>query len=221
LDSLVEFWNTGAGSRQQRGVHYLAADLARLAVLAGRPEHAARVAADLGALADKLPTATLRGLHQLCRGTAEADAALLRTAATTLAHRPLYAAHAHENAAVVLAGDGHHAEARTALVAALELYDRLGAAWDAARAKARLRGLGVRSRRPGGTRLPRAGWGALTDTERRVADLVAEGHSNPDIAARMFISRRTVQSHVSSILTKLNCTSRVEVAVAATRHTTG
>jgi DNA-binding NarL/FixJ family response regulator len=48
--------------------------------------------------------------------------------------------------------------------------------------------------------------------------LVAEGRSNPDIAARMFISRRTVQSHVSSILTKLNCTSRVELAVVAARQ---
>jgi DNA-binding NarL/FixJ family response regulator len=121
----------------------------------------------------------------------------------------------------VLASHGQTAEARAALTAALELYDRLGATWDAARARSRLREFGVRSRRPGGTRLPRAGWGALTDTERKVADLVAEGQSNPDIAARMFISRRTVQSHVSSILTKLNCTSRVEVAVAATRRTDG
>jgi DNA-binding NarL/FixJ family response regulator len=48
--------------------------------------------------------------------------------------------------------------------------------------------------------------------------MVAEGHSNPDIAARMFISRRTVQSHVSSILTKLNVTSRVELAVTASRQ---
>ncbi len=64
-------------------------------------------------------------------------------------------------------------------------------------------------------RRPKTGWEALTETERKIAALVAEGNSNPGIAARMFISRRTVQSHVSSILTKLDLTSRVELAVLA------
>jgi hypothetical protein len=45
-----------------------------------------------------------------------------------------------------------------------------------------------------------------------VAALVADGRANPDIAARLFRSRRTVQAHVSSILTKLDLTSRAELA---------
>ncbi|MFD0591461.1 response regulator transcription factor [Catellatospora coxensis] len=44
---------------------------------------------------------------------------------------------------------------------------------------------------------------------------MAEGRSNPDIAAQMFLSPRTVQSHVSSILAKLGLRSRVEIAVSA------
>jgi DNA-binding NarL/FixJ family response regulator len=64
-------------------------------------------------------------------------------------------------------------------------------------------------RRPAG---PKAGWDALTETERRVATLPAEGLSNPDIAACMFTSRRIVQFQVSNMLAKLDPSSRVELA---------
>jgi len=94
----------------------------------------------------------------------------------------------------------------------------LDATWDAARARARLRELGVRTRVPGAARRATRGWDALTDTERKVAALVAAGRSNPDIAAQLFISRRTVQSHVSSILARLGCASRVELAIIAARR---
>jgi DNA-binding NarL/FixJ family response regulator len=70
-------------------------------------------------------------------------------------------------------------------------------------------------------RRPAHGWDALTETEHKVAVLVTEGLSNPDIAAKMFLSRRTVQSHVSSILAKLELASRVEVAVSAHQREPG
>ena len=53
---------------------------------------------------------------------------------------------------------------------------------------------------------------ALTGAELKVAVLVADGLSNPDIATRLFLSRRTVQTHVSHIPTKLGAQSRVEIA---------
>jgi DNA-binding NarL/FixJ family response regulator len=101
---------------------------------------------------------------------------------------------------------------------ALQLYESLGAHWDLARLRARLRTVGVRL----GARDPRehaqTGWESLTESERRVVDLVAEGMSNPAIATRLFLSRRTVESHVSHALAKLGLASRVELATAVTRR---
>ena len=59
---------------------------------------------------------------------------------------------------------------------------------------------------------------ALTETEPKMAALLAEGLSNPDIAARMFTSRRTVQYHVSNILAKLGLSSRLELATLVARR---
>jgi len=56
------------------------------------------------------------------------------------------------------------------------------------------------------------GWESLTDTELKVAALVVEGLSNPEIAARLVLSRRTVTTHVSHILKKLDVATRTEIA---------
>ena len=52
----------------------------------------------------------------------------------------------------------------------------------------------------------------LTPQESRIAELVAEGTSNPEIATRMFVSRRTVESHLTKIYAKLGITSRTQLA---------
>jgi DNA-binding NarL/FixJ family response regulator len=59
-----------------------------------------------------------------------------------------------------------------------------------------------------------SGWAALTPAEVQVADLLRAGKSNPDIAAELFLSKRTVESHVSRILAKLGGKSRLEVIAA-------
>jgi predicted ATPase/class 3 adenylate cyclase/DNA-binding CsgD family transcriptional regulator len=74
-----------------------------------------------------------------------------------------------------------------------------------------LRGRGERNR-------PTAGWASLTPAERDVVRLVGEGLTNKDIATRLFVSPRTVQSHLTHIYTKLGVTSRVQLAQEATRH---
>jgi DNA-binding CsgD family transcriptional regulator len=89
---------------------------------------------------------------------------------------------------------------------ALAGFESLGAARDADRAAAFLRSAGVVPRTgPKGT-------GTLTVREREVLALVGAGLSNPEIAARLHISRKTASHHVSSILTKLGLRNRAEAA---------
>jgi DNA-binding CsgD family transcriptional regulator len=73
------------------------------------------------------------------------------------------------------------------------------------------RGRGQRKR-------PGSGWAALTPAERDVVRLVSEGLANNDIATRLFVSPRTVQSHLTHVYSKLGLTSRVQLAQEAARH---
>ncbi len=59
---------------------------------------------------------------------------------------------------------------------------------------------------------PSTGWASLTDTERAVAGLVAQGLSNRDVAARMYVSVHTVAFYLRQIFRKLEIASRVELA---------
>jgi predicted ATPase/class 3 adenylate cyclase/DNA-binding CsgD family transcriptional regulator len=63
-----------------------------------------------------------------------------------------------------------------------------------------------------------SGWASLTRAELDVTKLVGEGLGNKDVAARLFISPRTVQAHLTHIYAKLGLTSRVQLAQEATRH---
>jgi DNA-binding CsgD family transcriptional regulator len=91
--------------------------------------------------------------------------------------------------------------------------EELGAARDADATAAFLRSLGVKAARSGPRHL-----GVLTRREREVLELLAEGRSNPEIAERLFLSRKTVEHHVASILAKLGVRSRGEAAAYALRR---
>ena len=127
-------------------------------------------------------------------------------------------AFALEEAAVRLATAGGIVRARAALTGAARIYAALGASWDLRRADTRLKRLGVRRGPNSIRRGPTTGWDALTPSERRIAQLVSQGLSNPDIAAQLVLSRRTVQTHVSSVLGKLGLSSRMEIARIAAQH---
>jgi DNA-binding CsgD family transcriptional regulator len=73
------------------------------------------------------------------------------------------------------------------------------------------RGRGERKR-------PSSGWASLTPTELDVIRLVSEGLGNKDIASRLFVSPRTVQTHLTHVYTKLGLASRVQLAQEAARH---
>jgi DNA-binding NarL/FixJ family response regulator len=97
--------------------------------------------------------------------------------------------------------------------AALATFEELGAATDADEAAALQRSLGVKAARTG----PK-GTGLLTKRELEILALLGEGLSNPDIAERLFLSRKTVEHHVASVLSKLDLSGRGEAAAYAVRH---
>lgn len=96
------------------------------------------------------------------------------------------------------------------LLEAVSILDDLGAVAVAGRFRARLRDLGVRSIPRGPIHATRSNPHGLTARQAQIAELLREGLSNPEMADRLFISRRTVESHVSAILTKLGVASRQE-----------
>ena len=95
-------------------------------------------------------------------------------------------------------------EARATLDEALATFERLGAALWAERTRGELKRISGRAATPGG----------LTPAEERVAALVAEGRTNREVAAALYLSERTVEGHLSHVFGKLGVRSRTELARA-------
>jgi DNA-binding CsgD family transcriptional regulator len=212
--------------------------LADLRVRQGRFEEAERLLEDgeWHPAARRVSAVIALGRHQLELAEEQADeragAWAELTAARVLAHArdgrapshlqraierfsalglPLEAARARLELAGALApnaGAVALAEARLAL----RTVERLGAAHDADRAAHTLRGLGA----PG--RAAPKHYGELTKRETEVLSLLAAGCSNAEIGERLYISRRTAEHHVASILSKLGLRSRTEAAAYALRE---
>jgi DNA-binding NarL/FixJ family response regulator len=149
-----------------------------------------------------------------CRGLVDGDGEELLRAATAYREcgRPLARAQALEAAAAAFVHNGQSSSARAASSRALDLYAELGAEWQLARAQSALRGLGLRRGPKVKHRRAKTGWDSLTPAEATVAQLVVAGLSNPQIAERLFVSRRTVTTHVSHILAKLQVRTRTDIA---------
>jgi DNA-binding CsgD family transcriptional regulator len=190
----------------------LLADAIRLAVEVGNSSTAQAIASHADALAagSKIPHRQANSLY--CRSLLGRDAPGLVAAAKCYrdAGRPLQQAKALEAAAGHFIDTDDRAQARAAFTAAVDTYTSLGAAADIARLQARFRARGIRHGSK--HRRARSGWDSLTATEIKIAAFVEEGLSNPEIAARMLLSRRTVATHVSHILKKLNVNSRIDIA---------
>jgi DNA-binding CsgD family transcriptional regulator len=101
-------------------------------------------------------------------------------------------------------------EARATLEEALEAFERIGAALWAERTRAELKRISGRAATPG----------ALTPAEERVAALVAEGRTNKEVAAALFLSDRTVEGHLARIFGKLGIRHRSEIASVLARTQT-
>ncbi|HVB41118.1 MAG TPA: AAA family ATPase [Streptosporangiaceae bacterium] len=192
----------------------LFADAIRLATGVGDLATAKAIAdrAEIFAAGSEIPHRQANALY--CRGVVDHDAARLLRAAQRYddASRPLLRAKALEAAAGAFVGAGDRGQARAAFTQAVEIYTALGAAADAARVQATFRAHGIRRGPRAKHRQARSGWDSLTPTETKVAALVEGGLSNPEIASKLFLSRRTVATHVSHILKKLDVHSRTDIA---------
>jgi DNA-binding CsgD family transcriptional regulator len=178
-----------------------------------RTEEAAERLAELDADADATGLPTPRAVAERCRGMLAADTASDAHFAAAAAQH-LRAANPFEQARTALCyGETlrrhrRPAQARHQLRDALATFNKLGATPFAQRAAAELSAAGGHP--PATTGAP-APLQRLTAQESQVALAVARGLSNPAIAATMFISRKTVEAHLSSVYRKLGLSSRTQL----------
>lgn len=166
-------------------------------------------------LAERNPgVATIAGIASQVDGLVRADVSLLRRAVELLggSQRQLVRADAAADLGAMELAMGRRDAGAAALDGAWDTYNRLGAHGEARKVQRVLEGAGVRRRRWRTTTVrPVEGWDALTLTERRVARLIADGHTNRSAAAELVLSPNTVATHLRSIFGKLNVSSRSQL----------
>jgi DNA-binding CsgD family transcriptional regulator len=154
-----------------------------------------------------------------CRALTEHDGAGLVEAAELYRSldRPVEAARAEEDAAVALT-TSDAPRARQLCDRARAVYEALGSQRDLARLARRLSDAGM-TRKAAPRPRPATGWDSLTESERRVAELVSHGLTYGAIGERLYVSRRTVETHVAHVFLKLGVGSKAELASAyVARH---
>lgn len=201
-------------------IEELLSEAVRLAVKVGDMAAARTITAQAVKLAEgsEIPHKQASALY--CKGMVDGDAFTLLAAAQRYgdAGWALPRAKALEAAAGCLVEADDKVKARQAFEQAVEVYEFLGAEADLNRINAEFRNHGIRRGPHSKHRRAVSGWDSLTDAELKVAAFVEEGLSNPEIAARLMLSRRTVATHVSHILKKLNVATRTDIAREAARR---
>jgi LuxR family transcriptional regulator, maltose regulon positive regulatory protein len=182
------------------------AQLRQLASRASTPPLQSAVLASEGAVA------SARGDHDAARRSFE-DALDVLVAMDA----PFETARVRLDLGATLAAERRHRAAQREIKAALATFQKLGARAEAARAESLLGRLrGARPTIPAG--MPEGPLGDLSRRELEVLALVAEGLTNQEIAARLVLSKHTVNRHVANILRKLRLPSRAAAASLAVRH---
>jgi DNA-binding NarL/FixJ family response regulator len=171
-----------------------------------------RLAREQIELSDQLGTPGARGgaLRTLARTVAD-PIPLLERAVETLAASPARLEHTRAlvDLGAALRRANQRADARAPLRRALERADRSGMRLLAGRAREELNAAGARPRRSA-----LSGPGALTPAEHRVAELAARGQGNRAIAERLYVTQRTVETHLTHTFQKLDIGSRGELVAA-------
>jgi DNA-binding CsgD family transcriptional regulator len=185
----------------------------------GDGERARRMALDDLERARRWGAASGIGVALRATALAEGGAASvgrLREAVEVLAGSPARLEHARAltDLGAALRRGNRRAEARGALTDGLDLAEGCGARALAKRARTELRAAGGRPSQSWGTAV-----GQLTASERRVAELAAEGRGNPEIAQVLFVTRKTVETHLGHVYRKLGVSGRGQLARALERQT--
>lgn len=188
-----------------------AGKLVSLALRVGDHAKAERVVKAAGTLTDTNPSVPmLTGMFEQVDGLLRGDVAALRRAVSEFRRSGclLALSAAMEDTAAAEREAGNRADAIALLKEASDITAGCGARRDRARIQRVLGELNVASEPIGNHTAP---WHCLTDSELRVVHLVAEGLTNREVAARLFLSPHTVDSHLRHSFTKLNVSSRVEL----------
>jgi ATP/maltotriose-dependent transcriptional regulator MalT len=189
-------------------------DAVRIALELGRSRTAEDVTDHVERIAKEAETPHYAADALYCRGLRDADATLLLEAESQFRSmgRVLSRAAAARAAGDAFAAGGARLEARRAFLRAAEVYEDLGASWDLAALNAHMRQHGIRRGPRARHRRSRSGWEGLTPGEHRVVELLVQGLSNAQIGSELFLSPRTVETHVSHVLAKLGLRTRLDVA---------
>jgi DNA-binding CsgD family transcriptional regulator len=185
--------------------------MVRLALNAGATDQAeAAVAASRVSAETNPDNASLVGAAYHAEGLLRGKREILQAAVSSLRASPrVYErASALEDAGIAEHAGGDRAAAVRLLKEALAGYALSGARRDASRVQRKQRHLGIRADALSGRR-PKTGWASLTESELKVARLVAEGLTNRQIADRLVLSPHTVDTHIRHAFTKLGVSSRV------------
>ena len=183
----------------------MAPDRMEAALLAGRPDQVRDALATWEARAASLPAGRRRlaAMRALLAEGDEATALFEEALADPDGSRPFDRARVQLQFGRHLRRQGRRVAAREQLRAALEGFEALGAEPWAEQARAELRASGETARR----RVPEAA-DALTPQERQIARLVAQGLTNKEVAAQLFLSPRTIDAHLRGVFAKLGIDSR-------------
>jgi len=188
---------------------------ARVAIAQGEPDQAERDAHDALAIAASMQSYLDTSDTLECLAALAGDGGSHREAA-----RLFGAAHAirqRMGAVRFKIWDAGYEASATAVHDAMGEQD-FEAAWAEGAALSTEEAIAYTQRGRGQRKRPTSGWASLTPTERDVVRLVSEGLANSDIATRLFVSPRTVQTHLTHVYTKLGLTSRVQLVQEAARH---
>jgi DNA-binding NarL/FixJ family response regulator len=215
-DALADALAAGARAHEH-GVRHAVfaswrAEAVEALVVLGEVTEARRLAREQLELSEQLGTPGARGaaLRVLAR-TATEPIPLLERAVETLTGSPARLEHTRAlvDLGAALRRANRRADARAPLRHALEQADRGGMLLLARRAREELNAAGARPRRSA-----LSGPGALTPAEHRVAELAARGHGNREIAERLYVTQRTVETHLTHAFQKLDIGSRGDLAAA-------